>query len=298
MTLLALGFLAVLTRSQWSALRDFQWRVEPGWALLALAGVELTWLYEVGVWRTILDRLGGHLSYGRAAQTWFISNLIRYIPGNVWQFVGMAELAADDGVSRLATLTSIVLHQAIVTAGGLVLASLYFALAGQGEWFLRLRPFLLLVPFGLLLLQPRLLERILNWALARLGRAPLRITLTWGQIWVLLARYVVVWLGEGLSFAALVRALAPLPGSAVPYLAACWATAYLAGYLSLLTPSGLGVREGVMVLLLAPVLPGPTAAVVVIVARLWTVLAELLGTAVALIGRRDRARLSQHGGAS
>jgi hypothetical protein len=286
-TLLALGFLAVLTRTQWSALRNYQWQVAPGWIGLALALVELTWLYEVGVWRTILNNLSPHhLSYGRAAQAWFISNVIRYIPGNIWQFLGMAELAADDGVSRLTTLTSLVLHQVLVTANGLVLAGLYFAVAGRGELYLRLRPFLLLVPLGLLFLQPRLLEHILTWLLSRVGRDPLRITLTWGQIWILLARYSGVWIGEGLAFAALVRAFVPVSWSTVPYLVASWAVAYLAGYLSLITPSGLGVREGAMALMLAPVLPGPAIPVVVIAARLWMLLAELLGAAVALIARR------------
>ena len=57
---------------------------------------------------------------------------MRYIPGNIWQFLGMAELAAEEGVPRLVTLTSIVLHQAISTAVGIVLAALYFAVAGAG----------------------------------------------------------------------------------------------------------------------------------------------------------------------
>ena len=288
-----MGFLTALTRSQWSALSSYQWQVEPGWIVLALAMVELTWLYEVGVWRTILNNLSPHhLSYGRAAQAWFISNVIRYIPGNIWQFLGMAELAADDGVPRLTTLTSLVVHQVLVTANGLVLVGSYFAVAGQGELYLRLRPFLLLVPLGLLLLQPRLLERILNWLLTRVGRAPLQITLTWGQIWILLARYSGVWIGEGLGFAALVRAFVPISWSTVPYLVACWGVAYLAGYLSLITPSGLGVREGAMALMLAPVLPAPAVPVVVVAARLWMLLAELLGAAVALIARRRGAELN------
>jgi hypothetical protein len=285
-TLAALGFVAALVYGQWSALRSYRWQLEPAWAVVALIGLELTWLYELDIWRSILNRLGGSLSYPRAAQAWFLSNVIRYIPGNVWQFIGMAELAAEDGVPRAATFTSIVLHQAICSAGGLVLASLYFAFAGVNDWFPRLRPFLMLVPLGLLLLQPRILEWILNRTLIRLGREPLHITLTWGQVWVLQARYLVVWFGEGLSYAALARAISPVDWSAVPYLAACWVASYIIGYLSLLTPSGLGVREGIMLLLLAAVMPSPVAAVFVIFARLWMVMAEVLAALMALAWRR------------
>ena len=200
----------------------------------------------------------------------------------------MAELAAEEGVPRMATFTSIVLHQAISTAAGIVLASLYFAFAGAGAWFAWLRPFLLLTPLGLFLLQPRILERFLNWTMAKLHRPALRVTLTWGQIWVLLLRYLVVWLAMGLSFAALARALTPYPLDVVPYLVASWAAAYVIGYLSLLTPSGLGVREGILALLLTEVFAAPLPTVIAIVARLWMVLAELLGAGVALVLWRRR----------
>ena len=97
-----------------------------------------------------------------------------------------------------------------------------------------------------------------------------------GQVWVLLLRYLVVWLAMGLSFAALARALTPYPLDVVPYLVASWAAAYVIGYLSLLTPSGLGVREGILALLLTEVFAAPLPTVIAIVARLWMVLAELL----------------------
>ena len=288
MLICVLGFLGALVARQWSDLRNYQWRLAPCWALLALAGLELTWLFELDTWRFILANLGGPLPFGRAAQTWFLSNLLRYIPGNIWQFLGMAEMAAQDGVPRLVTLTSIVLHQVISTAAGLVLAALYFATAGHDAWAVRLRPFLWLVPLGLVLLQPRLLERLLNWAMARLRRPPIRVTLTWMQIWILLFRYAVVWLGLGLSFAALVRSLATVTWDVLPYLIATWVAAYVIGYLSLLTPSGLGVREGVMALLLALLFPVSVAAVVAIVARLWMVAGELLGAGLVSLARPAR----------
>ena len=281
--LLALGFLAALLASQWQALQAYEWRLEPGWALLALIGLGLSWGWEVGLWRYILGSLGGSLRYWQALRIWFLSNIVRYIPGNVWQFLSMVELAAEQGVGRLATLTSIVLHQAISTAAGLALAALYFAWAGEGVWFARLRPFLYGLPLGLLLLQPRLLERGLNWLLARLRRPPLRVTLTWAQIWALLGGYAIVWLVMGASFAALVRALTPVTWAQLPTLAAVFTAAYVIGFLSLLTPSGLGVREGVMTLLLASTLPAGVAAVVAIVARLWMVVGELIGAGVSLL---------------
>lgn len=288
--LAALAFLALLVRSQWSELRNHRWSIEPGWALLALLALEAAWLFELDTWRSILAGLGGALPFGRAAEIWYLSNIIRYLPGNVWQFLGMAEMAAEDGVSRVSTLTSIILHQAISTAAGLMLAAIYFAAAGKTEWVERFRPVLWLVPLGLLLLQPRLLEAILNRALAAVKRPPVQVTLTWGQVWVLLFRYIIVWLMLGLAFAALVRSLVPVGWSDVPGLIVTWVTAYTAGYLSMLTPSGLGVREGVMVLLLSESMPVSSAVVVSIIARLWMIAGELVGVGVVLVRRAILSR--------
>jgi glycosyltransferase 2 family protein len=281
--LVAIGFVVALVYSQWAALSAYRWHFAPAWGFVALLGLELSWLVELDTWRFILRSLGGNLSYGQAARIWFISNIIRYIPGNVWQFLGMVEMAAGYHVPRLATLSSIVLHQAISTAAGLVLAALYFATYGEAQWAVQFRPVLWLVPLGLLLLQPRILEWILNGILRRFHRPPLLVTLTWGQVWVLLGRYLVVWTLVGLSFAALIRALTPIVPQQLPFLGASWAAGYVIGYLSLLTPSGLGVREGVLALLLGPMLTPAVAAVAVLVARLWMVIGEIIGAGTAFV---------------
>lgn len=286
----ATGFLAVLVAGQWSALQAYRWQLAPEWALPALIGLELTWLFELDAWRMILKGLGAPLAYRTAAPIWFLSNIVRYIPGNVWQFLGMAELAHEAGAPRLTTLTSIVLHQVISTAAGAALAACYFALFDDGEWLRALRPALLIAPLGLLLLQPRLLDGALNWLLRRLGRPLIRVSLTGRQVMLLIGRYLVVWMMMGLSFAALVRGLTPLAWPAATYLVAAWAAAYVIGYLTLLTPAGLGVREGALTLLLLPIMPAGAAAVVAIVARLWMVAGEALGAGAALAVRAQALR--------
>jgi hypothetical protein len=284
--LVALGFLGALVVSQWQALQSFNWSFRPQWLALSFLGLILAWVLELSIWRFILASLGGSLRWARAAQVWFLSNIVRYIPGNIWQFLGMAELAADDGVSRISTLASIVLHQALSTAVGLVLAAVYFAVAGRGALLDLVRPFLWLVPLGLLLCQPRVLEWGLNFILTRLKRPPVHVTLTWPQIWLILLGYLGVWLLMGSGFALLGASLTPITPALFAALVATWAAAYVIGYLSLLTPSGLGVREGVMVLLLTPLLPVPVPTVLALVARLWMVCAEVVLAGVALVARQ------------
>lgn len=277
--LLALGFLGFLVASQWRELRGYEWRPAVGWALLGIAGLELAFLMQVAAWRYLLGRLGGRLSYRRALRAWFVSNLVRYIPGNVWQFLSMAELAADDGVPRLATFSTTALLQVLGMGSGGVLAAVYYGLTGSGVLLGTLRYGLLLLPLGLLLSHPRFLERGMNVLLRLVRRPPIRVTLTWPQVLGMLALYAIIWGVMGVAFAALVRAFIPIPASQVVPLMAAWAAAYVIGYLSLLTPSGLGVRESALVLLLGPHLPVPLPAVIAMAARLWMITAEMLAVA-------------------
>jgi glycosyltransferase 2 family protein len=83
----------------------------------------------------------------------------------------------------------------------------------------------------------------------------------------------------------------PLAAADVPLVVAAYAAAYAAGFLALLTPAGLGVREGVLVVALAPVLPAGPALVVALVSRLWMMLVELAGAALTHLLARRRARV-------
>jgi hypothetical protein len=288
--LVALVFMAALIASQWQALQSYQWQFRPGWLIPSFAFLAAAWLLELSVWRFVLAGLGGRLRWRRAAQTWFLSTIVRYIPGNIWQFLGMAELAADDGVSRVATFASIGIHQVLGTLAGFVLAAVYFALADQSAWLDAARPLLWLAPLLLILCSPPILRRSLNWLLRLLKRPPVDVTLTWGQVGAALLGYAGVWLLMGSGFAFLAGSITPITPSQFVALVAVWAAAYVIGYLSMLTPSGLGVREFVMVVLLTPLFPAPVPTVIALTARLWMVLGEIVGAAWALAARSRNRR--------
>ena len=81
-------------RAEW---RHFlKWRLEPGLFAVATALLALSCGF---------DRLpvgpgpapGRRDPAGRRGRIWFLSNLARYVPGNVWSYVGAVELARREG---------------------------------------------------------------------------------------------------------------------------------------------------------------------------------------------------------
>ena len=89
------------------------------------------------------------------------------------------------------------------------------------------------------------------------------------------------WLLYGFAFALLAKSLFPeveLTAGAVSGFIAAFTGSYLAGYLALFAPGGVGVRESTLLIALmaAGPLSAPQAAVLAIASRLWLTVLEIV----------------------
>ena len=177
LSIIAIGWFL---SSQWPVLRSYPWRLDGSWfaaaILLTLAG----WGLEIEIWRHLLLSLGGKLPYQVAARNWFLSAVVRYIPGNIWQPLSLTLYSRRYGVAPEVTITSLVLFQVITLLAIAPILVIYFlwidtrSLAAQ--FIAQLPPGLIwiaLLPMVAFLLRPQWLVALLNWTLARLKRPPL-----------------------------------------------------------------------------------------------------------------------------
>src|SRR6266540_1070061 len=301
------GFFGFTLASRWHQVTAVKWSLDPSFFALACLALALSYALVAGLWALALAR-AAPVRVAAGVRIWFLANLARYVPGNVWSFVGAVELARREGAQRRTTLAVMALTQAL-SVGLALLLGLPVLLA---EWARLGRPALLglalvvsLALLGLALWRP--LEGRLRASYPNLGPALDRLLRRGGGgagaaapvlprrgvVLGLAAGYVLYWGLTGLAFAALIRAIFPLPASAIPLAVAGYAAGYAVGFLSLLTPAGLGVREGVLVLALAPVMPAGPALVVALVSRLWMMVFELLGAVVAALADRALHRGSR-----
>ncbi|MBW3533768.1 MAG: flippase-like domain-containing protein [Gemmatimonadetes bacterium] len=255
------------------------WR--PSWTLLLLSCVALALGYVASglIWGRMVRDLGGpRLAPLDAVSVYMVANLGRYVPGKLWQIAGLAVLARRRGVPAAVATAAAVAGQAVALAGATV------------------------VGFGAIVAGPPPLRRFTPWVAAgvvlvvalvavpalsrRSARVWFRLTRTDlpegvepggadGLRW--LALYTLNWGLYALAFWLLVRSFG-LPGSPL-VVAPAFAAAYVLGYAVLFAPAGIGVREGFLVALLAPVMGTVPAGVLAGLARLWTTGVELLPAA-------------------
>lgn len=292
--LLILGFFVRFITGEWSQLtaHTFHWNV---WLLLASFICFTAQYVSYGIiWRAILARLGANLPLHTALRIYLSSEFVRYIPGNVWHVLTRILWVGKYGVSRPVAFASMMIELITkLSAGALMfaLSLLFWGDLGTIHSFLQGTPWLialgiLLIVAILVIVHPRILNGLLNTGLRLLKREPVVLMLRYRDILLISLYWCVSWLFAGSAFYILINALWPIPLAALPICIGIYALGWDIGFLTFITPSGLGFREGAIAGLLAlslPFLPLALGSIIAILARLVSTLAELVCVSIAYL---------------
>ncbi len=305
LALAILFFLGDLLYRTWGDLAKsgFKFEFDLPRLAISLALLVIARAFAVEAWRRILLSLGERIGFAFGARVWFLSNLTRYVPGNVWQVATMMVMVEQKGVSK----TNAVLSQVIYTAIALGNAGLL------GLMFVLVRPEILngVLPVSIAAYAPLIaalafLALIIFLALPPVNRLMIALTArltrraiaapapTFARGLVPPLFSLAMWLTNGIAFYLFVDSITPLPLALLPAYIAMNAGAYWIGYASFITPSGLGVREGVLAWMLSSFFPAPVALALSLATRLWTTAGEVLGAVLAVnIGKSSNRPLAK-----
>lgn len=269
-------YLAAVIARHAGELRAFDWRVDPWLLAASVAAHALVLAWGVWVWGRVLAHFDHPpVRAGTLQRIWFLSNLARYIPGKVFQFVAVAHLSRAAGLSGAVLLTSMLVHTGMSLLSAAVVAAWTLA-GGIFPGVNPLVPALAATVLGALAVHPAFLNRLLSVIPRLLKKDVIRWRATWADGLALLALATLSWALYGVAYQLFVAALADVPWRLLPQMAGVNALSFVIGYVSPL-PGGAGLREVAMSELLQPYLPAGVAAVLSLASRLWTIAAELLG---------------------
>jgi uncharacterized membrane protein YbhN (UPF0104 family) len=242
-------------------------------------------------WQWLLAAWGLRIPYFLALQAEMASILAKYIPGTIW--IPAARVAALRRVGIRDTpliLGSMVLEAGLSGLAGIIV--FFASLTTVGVSAAPVLPLLALAVVAVVGLHPRVFTPAARRVLRPFGASdlpPMRYSVLLG----ILAYYCFTWLVGGAAVFFLLRAVGGDPDlSEIPYLGGVSAVAAIASFLSLITPSGLGVREASMYGLLRPVAPSGVALGATVLNRLTITIVEavLLLVGAAAWRYRPRAR--------
>jgi uncharacterized membrane protein YbhN (UPF0104 family) len=244
------------------------------------------------VWREMLADLGSRLSLPEAWRINFIGQLAKYVPGSIWPVLAQSELGADRGIPRSRSALSVLLCYAVMTCSGALVAAatLPFATAGSVAQYFWV---LFLIPAGVVLLSPPVLNRLLGLVLRLMRQPALLQGVSYRGLARTMAWAVAGWACNGGMVYVLMRELAGVRQGTLLVSVGAYSLSWAIGFLAVFAPAGAGVREAVMVALLHTQTTFQIALTVALLSRAISVVCDALtgAAASALVGRRRLRRL-------
>ncbi len=277
-------------KSNYDSLSEFDLSIDWITFSLSLLMIILAFSLSALAWKAIISGLGYDIGLLKSFKVMFLSNLGKYIPGKIWQAFGMIYLAQKSNIPKAVSATSFVLTQLFIIPLALLITSIY--LIFNDDVLGELSPWsgigLLLISGAIILVlivRPHSLQKPINIILKTFKQPEMQFAFEARRAIVIDAIYSLVWLSLGLGFCLFVRALLEIPTQLTIPLIMIYVIGYIVGYLSILTPGGLGVREGILIVLLSPVLQPGEAALIAVASRFWFLLGEMLCSLIAVIIR-------------
>jgi hypothetical protein len=276
-------FFGATIYGNWQGIRSYHFEFN---LLLLLVSFVIIYIPVVmlGIyWNIILGQLSGKpIAPSRAVYIQFAAWMARYIPGKLGLLLVKIELGSREGASRrhlffasmyeniFSTLSSFII--------GIPILLYYFLGFFSNNLYSELLPLALaFIACALVFLHPSVFRYFVNMGLRLFRRRelPRNEILGWGQIAANLLRYVTINLFYGIGFYVMVDSFTPIGISKLLPMVGILVFSTVIGLLAVFAPAGLGVREGIMLLLLQSYFPLEIATVITVFARIWVSIADL-----------------------
>jgi uncharacterized membrane protein YbhN (UPF0104 family) len=279
--------------SNWSAVSDYTWNISYGYLILSFVFHMITLVLFSKSWCMVLNALGFEINIRQGLKISYLANLGRYIPGKFWQLFGMIYLLKQVNVGKKTAFASWALSWVYGIPPAFLLggiSALFYGdlLSGLFGGIFNNKLYIALFIFSVLLISvlfifiPEYSIKLLNLILKLLKREKANFEFKKIMALKVYMTYFLSWVIYGLAFHFLIKGLDI--NSQIPFMVGLgsFILAYILGLLALFSPGGLGIRELVLNAMLTPYF-GPVAAGIVVAARVWSLVAEIMAAGIALL---------------
>lgn len=293
LALLLLALAAFWFRQRWREVIGLGPLPPIGWPWVVLGALLLVVHVSTSIrlWMQVVRATGASFTVAEAVDTFMPSLLARYVPGKVWANGARMVLARRAGVTLGSATGAMLWEMAIVLfTGGVFALALLAGSADRRDLLLAL--ILCVVAAGVLATLSVLAaaaRRAHGTTLARwlrgaeVVRSPLQLAPAFGTAFV-------GWILYGVAHVAIILALGDVPAAAWPLVGGAVTIAWAGGFIAIVAPAGLGVRDGLLLVMIGAVLDPVRALLFVAISRLAQFAVDLLLTAGWLGLRLTRRR--------
>lgn len=290
---------AFVARALWVRIADLlATGTDPGdfryaWAAPALACLWLAAGFAGATLRVLTHSVGARVDWKTAMAATWTPRVGKYVPGKAMSVIGAVWLLGREGVPAPAATTAVLVKTGVVTLVSLIVAAPVTLMLEVRQGF----PAALWITLGLiaifaLCLHPRVFRGVADRVLRRLGRPPLQRFPRAADYAGAIACAAGQWVMTGLALLLAARVVADVPFADVLLYVPAASLAAALGFVAVFAPAGLGVQEGVLLLVLSPTLGAGPAALVAVLMRLLQTISDVTAAlaGMAILRARNGAR--------
>lgn len=260
--LILMAFIARRAVDLWRTSPPTALELRAGWLIPAAVLYVAGWLPSAWFWRAMLLRFEQHAPVGLILRAYYVGHLGKYVPGKALVLVIRGALLKPAGVSPLVGAITAAYETLVSMAAGAALAAALAPLVIPDSLWSRLpdivqplRQQFLAVPL-LVLIATLVSTPFSAWLFSRVGRKAVpagedstNTTISAGLVIQGLILTSLGWCCHALSLGCTLQALSngPIPWGQFPVWLASAALSTVLGFVILVAPGGLGVREWVLV---------------------------------------------------
>lgn len=280
-------FLVDYFVKNWDDIRNLD--VTINWGAFALSMI-FYFVYKLSLaslWHYITVLNCCQISWGKAVSSYLYSILGKYIPGKVFMLAARLPAYSEKGVPIRKPTVCFFIENICTLLGAafLFLISLFFFPNDLLKDYMWLAIIFVIAFF--VLIHPRIMNFFLKWIGRFMKKDDMEIPMTYPQMLKVVLLFVGNWFIVGVGFYMLIQSIYPIPASQLLYVGGIFGLSAIIGILSLFAPSGIGVREGIIVAGLLLIMPEEYAMIISIVSRLWVTVAELVLIFLAFISEKS-----------
>ncbi len=286
-TLVSLGFLISLFVQEWGRLPDLDWgaRLVVSLLLAVASSAASTFLIAL-IWKLALAQVRTDFSYSQALSNVSLTQIGKYLPGNIGNFVGRVELARKMGAERRLAIIALLFESICIFLASIFLLGFIFV-TGHSllnryipdelvEYTMSLGGVLILA----VVVAPLIFHQCFRWMPTRLsvwfGISASEIVNSTAVYFVSIGSTIFSLALGGVSLFAVIFGLGETSELDLLTCISVFTSAWVIGYISPGSPGGIGVRDAILVAGLSPYLGPGGALTAAILHRIVSVGGEMI----------------------
>jgi len=266
----------------WEQIKEYQFSLSYSYLAFSFICLGTGFLGSALAWKKIVNFLqpNNGLGYLEAIRIVAYSQLGKYLPGKVFSVIGMIYLARNKDISKKNLYLSVIFNIIffIITGFALSLFLISFFFTYSANFFIFYLIGISAIISGLIVVHPRIFQCLVRLFFNKMRKKPIDLSfdLSWfNKLKIIFYCFFTHFL-FGLGLFCLINSITYMSWQNLLGIIGIYVLAMVLGLVAFFAPSGLGIREGVLVLFLQFYFPLNIAILISLLARIWASVGDVV----------------------